>query len=561
MSNRKESAGVLIGRSICMGSLLLAGLAHAQAEPVIGVGTQAVETMQPMVKVIAANGADASDIKPLLESEIAKLGTPPRTLDDVNRWSDVLTAALRQGGYPIGQVLMTEEDWQAAARGAQPQFTVIPGRISKITLKNTSRVNDARLERLIKNAMCKGDPIDGTCLLRTSRLERTTQLLQDVPGVAIEKAPELSPGAGMGDVEVTFYIGKLGKAASADVVVDNKGIQSTGAVRFGVTAAANNVFGMGEDYAMTVMDTNKNMWTGSLTGSVPLFDNGLRATAGFTRQQYSINTVTAMTGVSNTVQAGVSYPFTRGLDRNVWGGMSYLHSTSGTTYKDYDNFKDTSQLDAVQLSLRADNGDRARQLRTDMWSAQTALTLGHERNNSSADSITHVSGDYAKLAGSAFGTYGLTKSGNLFMTARINAQVPNRNLDPSEKLNVGGPDAVRAYRTDEGSFDEGAVLNFGIYQRVPVATGHQLQFGVFSDFARGRVNHSPWEGWENTYVNVPGVKNTRTLAGYGVSVDWLTPIGATVSASVAKPYGFSSTSWAEPGKKPTQFWLSVTFAH
>ncbi|CAH2896339.1 MAG: FIG00460331: hypothetical protein [uncultured Paraburkholderia sp.] len=35
------------------------------------------------------------------------------------------------------------------------------------------------------------------------------------------------------------------------------------------------------------------------------------------------------------------------------------------------------------------------------------------------------------------------------MTGRVNSQLASRNLDASEKLAAGGPDAVRAYRADE----------------------------------------------------------------------------------------------------------------
>jgi hemolysin activation/secretion protein len=213
--------------------------------------------------------------------------------------------------------------------------------------------------------------------------------------------------------------------------------------------------------------------------------------------------------------------------------------------------------------LQADNGDRAKQLRTNQWSGQLALTLGHQSNDyRSFDSMSgNVAGNYAKLYGGGFGTYALSPSGNTFLAARVNAQVSSKNLDASEKLSIGGPNAVRAYRADEGSLDEGVVANLGLYQRVPVAAGHQLQFGVFSDLAYGRVNHSPWTNWEQSYVNVPGVQNTRTLAGYGVSVDWLTPWGATASVAVSKAYGFSQTSWVDPGKKPAQVWLSVSWNH
>jgi hemolysin activation/secretion protein len=563
-------------RMVCVGSVLLAGVASAEraaaaepaaAKPVVEapVATtdrhaSAADVHGVDVKVVPAEGADALLVKQLLEADIKKLGDAPATLAEVDHWSQLLTVALRQGGFPLGQVLMTQEDWQAAQKGGKMQFTVFPGRIRNIIVKNKSRVKDARLERLISHALCGGDTINNACLLRTSRLERATQLLQDIPGVAIDGAPSFSPGAGVGDVDVVFKIAQNGKPVSADLVFDNKGVESTGSFRAGVTASANNLFGQGDAYAFTLTSTNKKMWTGSLTGSAPIFDDGLRMTGGVTRQQYFINAGTPVKGVATTGQLGVQYPFARGLDANVWGGASVLHSQTSTDMQEYSSVTH-SKLDSIQLSLTADNGDRARALRTNLATGQIALTLGHQRNDDPFESVVHHAGNYAKIAGTGFGTYALSKSGNTFLSGRISTQLASRNLDASEKLGLGGPDAVRAYRADEGSADEGVVASAGLYQRVPVAAGHQLQFGVFNDFAYGRVNHSPWDGWEKSYPGVPGVTNNRVLAGYGASVDWLTPIGATVSASVSKPYRFSESSWVEPGKRPTQYWLSVTWSH
>lgn len=556
---------------VCIGSLMLAGVANAESISAdVGSLTHDAASMDAVpvdsqvvasVKVIPGSGADAMIAQQVVTESVRKLGSAPATIDDVNRWSDGLTAALRQGGFPLGQVLMTQQDWQAAQKGGTPAFSVFPGRVRQIILNNKSRVADARLQRLIAHALCSGETVEGVCLLRSGRLERATQLLQDVPGVALESAPSVKPGAGTGDIDVVFNIAQQGKPVSANLIFDNNGIESTGQYRAGITASANNLFGAGESYAFTLTDTNKNMWTGSLTGSMPIFDDGLRLTGGVTRQQYNVNLGTPTKGVATTVQAGVQYPFMRGLDANVWGGASLLHSNTSTTFTEYDNATAKGTIDSIQLSLQANNGERARALRSNILSGQTALTLGHLRNNDTSDSTTHRTGNYAKLTSGGFATYNFTQRGDLFFSAAVNSQLSSRNLDGSEKLNLGGPNAVRAYRADEGSADEGAVVNVGLYKRVPIATGHQLQFGLFSDFAYGRVNHSPWEGWENTYPGVPGITNNRILAGYGASLDWLTPWGATVSAAVAKPYGFSGSSWVDPGKKPTQFWLSVNWSH
>ncbi|WP_244817704.1 ShlB/FhaC/HecB family hemolysin secretion/activation protein [Caballeronia sp. Lep1P3] len=563
-----------VRRMALVGSVMLVGVASSERVMAAGVDETEVKVQRALpatadaavgeagvgVKVVPAEGADALVVKQSMAVAIAKLGQAPATLNDVNRWSDALTAALRQSGYPLGQVLMTDADWRAAQAGAQAQFTVFPGRIRKIVVNNKSRVADARLQRLISHALCGSDGVNGVCLLRTSRLERATQLLQDLPGIALDGAPRFSPGAATGEVDVVFNIAQQGKPVRADLILDNKGVESTGTYRLGVTASANNLFHAGDAYAFTITGTDKKMWTGSLTGSAPIFDDGLRMTGGVTRQQYFINSLTPIKGVATTAQAGVQYPFARGLDANVWGGASFLHSQTSTDMGDVYGVTH-GKLDSLQLTLTADNGERARALRTNLATGQIALTLGHQRNDDPSEPITRRAGNYEKLSGTAFGTYALSKSGNLFVSGRVTGQLASRNLDGSEKLALGGPDAVRAYRADEGSADEGIVANIGLYQRIPVATGHQIQVGVFNDLGYGRVNHSPWDQWEQSYPGVPGVTNNRVLAGYGVSIDWLTPIGATVSASVSKPYRFSETSWVEPGKKPTQYWLSVTWSH
>jgi hemolysin activation/secretion protein len=397
-------------------------------------------------------------------------------------------------------------------------------------------------------------------LFETKRFERATQLLQDLPGAALDGAPRFGPGSGAGDVEPTFVIAPKGKPWGLDANVDNNGLATTGRTRFTVSGRANNLIGIGDDYAASVTVTTKEMWTGSLSASVPILSDGLRLAAGFTRQQYSVNAAgTTFAGVSNTGSLGLTYPFARGLDFNMWGGVSYLHSETSVDYKDFD-FATHGKIDALKLSLSANNGDRAQQLRTDLWSASAALTLGRQRNDDPLDAGPRRAGTYAKLTTSAFGRLTLAKDGDLFATASLSGQLASRNLDSSEQLTLGGPYAVRAYRADEGLADTGAILSLGLYKRFSVAKGHQLQLGPIADIAVAKVNAKLWDGWEQSYVGIPGIGNSRTLAGYGAEAAWLTPWGFTLSASVSKPFGFSDGSWVRPGKRPVQTWLSLSWS-
>jgi hemolysin activation/secretion protein len=518
-----------------------------------------VANAQLALTVIPAGGQQEQAVRDALASTLQ--AEPPQTLAEVEQWSARLTAALRQGGFSVGQVLMTGEDWEAAQKTGKAVFTAFPGRVSRITVENTSQVKDNRLQRLVTSALCGRPTLDaaGICLFETRRFERTTQLLQDLPGASLDGAPRFGPGAATGDIEAAFVIAPKGKPVSLDAMVDDSGMAVTGRTRFTALARANNLFGLGEDYAVSTTVTTKGMWSGSLAASTPVFSDGLRLAGGFTRQQYTVNAAaTTFAGTVNTGSVGLTYPFTRGLDSNVTGGASYLHSASAIDYTDF-GYSTHGKIDALKLSLNANNGDRAQQLRTNLWNAGMALTLGRQSNDDPLDAGPRRAGTYAKLSGSVFGRLTLDRSGDWFATAGLDGQLSSRNLDASEQLPLGGPNAVRAYRADEGQADEGAILNLGFYKRFPVAEGHQLQIGPIMDFAIARVNAHPWDGWESAYVGIPNVRGTRKLAGYGVEAAWLTPFGFTLSASASKPFNFSDGSWIEPDQQPVQYWMSLSW--
>lgn len=183
------------------GLLSMVTAAHAAPE-----NATTVQTAMPQVpvefNVFPAEAPAADDAVRVLRKASSALGSTPTTLEEVDKWSNSLTNALRNGGFPISQVVVTEQDWRAAQQGGALAFTAFPGRIHKVRLDNKSRVKDERLEKLVTKALCGSEALDGACLLQTSRLERATQLLQDVPGVAIAQAPQFSSGSGLGDVDV-----------------------------------------------------------------------------------------------------------------------------------------------------------------------------------------------------------------------------------------------------------------------------------------------------------------------------------------------------------------------
>ena len=72
----------------------------------------------------------------------------------------------------------------------------------------------------------------------------------------------------------------------------------------------------------------------------------------------------------------------------------------------------------------------------------------------------------------------------------------SKNLDISEKMELGGMYGVRAYPEGEAYADEGVLLTLEARQQVPLPAGAtgQLHLAAFIDAGTVKPNHKPWLG-------------------------------------------------------------------
>lgn len=483
-------------------------------------------------------------------------------LDDehLKNWQAGLTDVLRASGYPIGLVVATMDGVQEATQSGHLTLLVFLGEIGKLDIANTSRVDDARIRRIAERALCEeGFGIDAGCVLESARLERTTQLLQDVPGIALSAAPSLdTEGVGPGKTHLTITTAANGDPFSAGLAVDNQGSHSTGLVRLGTSLSGNNLFGAGDSYNASIFKTEKKMWSGSAGMSAPLGHDGLRMSAAAGRSFYTVNQGIVVDGMADTFSAGVNYPFVRGLDANVNGAADLVHTRAKVDYPGY-GLHVHSSLSSLRLTLAANNGDRAQQLGMNQYFGNVALTLGRQRNDDSLDSGPRRAGSYLKLALSAVHRRNLDERGDFFAVVNLRGQITNRNVDSSEMLALGGVNGSRAYRSDEGSVNQGAIASLDVKHRFPLPWGDQVLPGVFVDVASGQLNRKTWPGWEAGYPNVGKVSNHRTLSSVGVSLDYVTTSGLTTSISVARRLPFSQDSWVKPGSAQSRVWVTFSW--
>ena len=161
-----------------------------------------------------------------------------------------------------------------------------------------------------------------------------------------------------------------------------------------------------------------------------------------------------------------------------------------------------------------------------------------------ATAQTH--GHFSKLAIHAARLQNLSESFSFY--ASINGQVASKNLDVSEKMELGGMYAVRAYPEGEAYADQGYVLTLEgrmLLPRLHERQAGQMQFIVFVDAGTVTANKNPW---------VAGT-NRRTLSGAGVGLNWTVANDLVVKAYYAHKLG-NSTATSAPDRSG-RFWIQA----
>jgi len=132
-----------------------------------------------------------------------------------------------------------------------------------------------------------------------------------------------------------------------------------------------------------------------------------------------------------------------------------------------------------------------------------------------------------------FGT-GITRMQNVTeltsLYAAFNGQYAYGNLDVSEKMELGGMYAVRAYPEGEAYADQGYVLNLEGRVQLPQLSGQtsgQMQLVGFVDTGTVTENKNPWATGQNR----------RTLSGTGLGLNWTGENNFVVKAYYAHKLG------------------------
>ena len=478
-------------------------------------GTPSANESKILVRTLRITGT-----KTYSESELLALtGFVPgveMTLTDLRRMAARITAHYSTQGYLAARAYLPAQQ----VTDNTVTIAVSEGQYGQIILRNQSKLSDRQAYSLL-DGLKPGDPITN------DSLESRLLLLSDTPGVEVKST--LVPGAGPGTSDLLVDIAP-GRLVTGSVDADNAGNRYTGEFRLGATVNLNNPLGLGDVAGLRAVTSGSGLKYGRFFYQVP-FGKAAVGVA-YSRLDYALSKEFAPLGANGVATAmGVygSYTLLRSRNANLYAGLSYDHKTfqdrvalfslvtdrkiNVVTGNLYGSLLDTvggGGVNSFSLSLSAGTLD----IQTPAARAADAVSAGSQ-------------GAYNKLAFTASRLQQVTDSVSFF--AGISGQGASKNLDPSEKMSLGGMDGVRAYPQGESFGDQGYLVNLEARLLLPKAESlpGRMHLIGFVDAGSVTINKNPWAA---------GI-NQRSLAAYGVGLTWSEPGNFLVRTYYARKLG------------------------
>lgn len=415
------------------------------------------------------------------------------SLADLRAMAAKIAAFYHRNGYFLAQAFLPAQDIKDGA----VTIAVLDGRYGKVTLRNQSNVSDGLANDLL-GGLNTGDAVT------VEPLENRLLLLSDLPGVQVKST--LVPGASMGASDLIVDL-TPGQRISGSVDADNAGNRYTGAARVGATVNLNDPTGHGDVATLRVLTSGSGLNYARI--SYQTQTGKAKAGVAYSDLHYKLEKEFAPLGANGTAKIASiygNYPLIRSRNTNLYAQLNFdakrfqdrVDSTTSVTDKTarvligslYGDHRDdlgggglnnfaltwaTGEIDLQTPSLRA-------------FDAASAGSNGH----------------YNKFGFNAARLQSVTDTLSLY--GAVNGQLASKNLDVSEKMELGGMYGVRAYPEGEAYADQGYVLNL----EARLALSRQLQLIGFVDHGHVTTNKDAWTTGPNS----------RTLSAAGVGLSW-----------------------------------------
>jgi len=457
------------------------------------------------------------------------------TITDLRAMAAKIAFHYHRNGYFVAQAYLPAQD----IKDGVVTIAVIDGQYGKVTLDNQTNVSNDLANGFL-DGIHSGDPVTA------APLENRLLLLSDLPGVKVNST--LVPGADVGTSDLIVQL-MQGPRVDGSIDADNAGNRYTGANRIGATVNFNEPAGHGDVATLRALTSGAGL--NYLRGSYQMQFGKAKAGVSYSALRYKLGEEFESLGANGTAEITSlygSYPVIRSRNNNLYAGLIL----DSKTFQDkVDTTASVSDKKANGL-IATINGDYRGYLGGGGFSSYAlSWTTGNidlqTPANQVLDAATAQSNGHFNKLGFNF-TRLQRLSDTVSLSAAINGQLASKNLDVSEKMELGGMYAVRAYPEGEAYADQGYVLNLEARMQLPKfsdAMPGQLQLIGFIDTGSVTVNKNPWMA----------TANRRTLSGAGVGLNWADTNNFMVRAYYAFKVG-DEVATSSPDKSG-RFWIQA----
>lgn len=440
-----------------------------------------------------------------------------------------ITEYYNSHGFPLARAIIPAQ----TIEGGVVNIQIIIARYGKVSVANQSKVSDGVLISTLSNL--KPDEI-----VEQAGLDRALLLLSDLPGVVVNTT--LTPGVAVGtsDLKVTAT---AGPAITGNVVTDNYGNNYTGRYRVGGTVNIADPMNLknSDNLSVSALSSGVGMNYARVGYESVINGDGTRLGGSYSALRYVLGGDVASSDASGTAQVAslwMKHPLVRSRDTNVYAQLQF----DGLVLKDKTGLLQNDRtLANLTLSLSGDVRDKV--LSGGINTFSLGMTAGNVGFSSSA-LPSELAGNFWKVNASVARLQALGPADSLY--ASYTGQRANKNLDPSQKMSVGGASTLRAYDTGAASGDNGDLYTAEYRHDFGSVLMGQLQGIGFIDHAKMTVNKDSL-----------GDGNTVTLTGAGLGLNWSGPNQWSAKTYLATPIfdvptqvgtTKSARGWVEVGK-------------
>ena len=450
-------------------------------------------------------GVSAAD---LAEVTAPFTGTARHYEDLANAVTAVTRYMQRKLGYYVGLAYLPEQRLQDGV----VHIFALEGRLDDVQVRWPAAlpVRQEVIERYLAQ-------LKPGAILREADIERVVYLVNDLPGVRARF--EIEPGREPGTASLVVTP-EAEPQIGGRLEYDTLGPRDTGVSRFGVRAVIASPTGLGDAVQLNLRGSaGGGLNDGGVGYSVPVGSSGLKLGALLSEVRYFLPSAAGLQNLHGTATLGNLfglYPVVRSRNLNLF----MLATVARKRFEDrWGSLAARRSTHSVQLGVLGDYRDDA------FGGAVSTYELSLLQGGAALGplySLTGLHANYRKLNASWSRLQSLVP-GRLQLYLRAKGQFTNTNLDPSERMPIGGTDGVRGFDPAEGAADDAQLLTAELRWLPPASlfgnVARELVFSTFCDWGHVRYAHAP-DALGAIAAELLGPQNRANLGAVGAGVRW-----------------------------------------